>query len=164
MEVGGILDDIRTQAQESNRTGADATQFHVTAREAAQSFHDEVAAMAAQVRGHMETFGNDMEQVSGRLVATVQATQWTGRAAEAKHERIEELNQHVRQFKDDLADGTSQFQQELTTAIDGFFTAIADRAGLRVAAMQDTWDAEADHARAMANALEDLDARAAGGA
>jgi hypothetical protein len=163
MEVGGRLDDIRKQAQEAHRTGADASQFHVAARNAAQSFRDEVQAMAAQVRGHMDTFGDEMQQVSGRLVATVQATQWTGRAAEAKHDRIDEINQHVIQFNAELDDGTSQFQQELNAAIDGFFTAIADRAGQRVAAMQESWDAEANHARSMADALEDLDARAANG-
>lgn len=162
--VGANLESLRDQASKTAQTGQAATQFHATAQRAAASFRDEVAAMARQVAQHMDAFGDDMEQVSQELVQTVEATEWEGRAREAKDQRIADIHGQVRNFRNELEDGTGRFHAELNQAIEAFFTAVADRAGATVEQMHETWEAESRHADKMAQSLEDLDAAAAGNA
>lgn len=162
--VGGRLESIFDQASKSSATGESATQFHATAQQHAQSFQDEVHEMAQQVRGHMEEFRDQMDDVSNQLVQTVEATEWQGQASEAKQERINEIHGEVTRFNGELETGVQEFQAQLMQAIEAFYVEIADRAGSVVGQMTETWESEAKHAQQMAQSLEELDAAAAGNA
>lgn len=160
--VGGSLEDIRSQAAASADTGSAAMEDFVDVKTKAQQFTGDVDDMAVILEGDLGSFTELVEQRSQTLLAQVESTVWEGRAADAKHARIADINGAVSQFRGAMDGMSADFKLRLTQFIEGFYATLETQIQNTVTDMQTTYEDEGRHADTYATALEDLDTAAAG--
>jgi gas vesicle protein len=160
--IGANIASLHAQQAQSRDTAATSLELHTEAESWTATFQEDVNAMATEAKAHMDTFAEMVHEASTRLKATVDATEWVGQAAEAKQERIAEVDASVASFRDRMEQASEDFRIVVQDVIADFYAGITGEVRTAIEAMHETWNAEADHVRAMADELEDLDRRAAG--
>lgn len=160
--IGANIASLHAQQAQSRDTAAESLELHAEVESYTADFQDDVNAMAREAKGHMDTFAEMVQEASSRLKATVDSTEWVGLAAEAKQERIAEVDATVASFRGQMETASEEFRTVLQDVIADFYAGVTGEVRAAIDAMHETWNAEADHVRAMADELEDLDRRAAG--
>lgn len=159
--IGGNLESILEQARATTATGETVMGEFVDAKVRARAFTGDVERMASTLEADLASFTDLVTTRSRELQARVEATDWQGRAAVSKHERIAELDATVARFRGQVDGMSADFRAQLVAFIEGFYETIETQVQAGIGDLQAAWDQEATHAQRFAEELEALDRTAA---
>lgn len=160
--IGANIASLHEQQSQSQDTAAASLELQAEVEKYTADFQDDVNTMAAEAKSHMDSFAEMVKDASTRLKANVDSTEWQGLAADAKQERIADVDSRVAAFQGQMETASEEFRALLEGVIADFYAGITGDVRATINAMNETWEAEATHVRAMADQLEDLDRRGAG--